>query len=178
MGKYVITGGPCTGKTHLLLHLEEKGYTVVEEAARAVIKEEIEKEKLLAGYKPIVPWKNFPGFQEAVKRKQVGLESRITGGIAFLDRSLIDNIAYARIHNVKINEDIYGYIEKASYTKIFFMDRLGFYGQDAERKETEEEAKVIHEAIYKAYCDMGFDPVIVPAIGSRKRAEFVLGRIR
>src|SRR6185312_6669514 len=44
---YVLTGGPCAGKTTVILELQKRGYHVLEEAARSVIDEMLAQGKTL-----------------------------------------------------------------------------------------------------------------------------------
>jgi len=44
---YVITGGPCSGKTTIIKELRKIGYIVYPEAARIFIDKEIRKGRLL-----------------------------------------------------------------------------------------------------------------------------------
>ena len=53
---YVITGGPCTGKTTILNDLHEKGYRVLHEIARKVIEE---KQKTNKDYLPTTDINEF-----------------------------------------------------------------------------------------------------------------------
>ena len=53
MEKYIITGGPCTGKTTMLEQIAQKGFKKIEECAREIIQEE--EAKIKQGYKGIFP---------------------------------------------------------------------------------------------------------------------------
>lgn len=61
--KYVLTGGPGTGKTTLLKELAKRGYQTVPEAARLVIQEEQRKEQG-KGEQGILPWTDLYKFQK------------------------------------------------------------------------------------------------------------------
>ncbi|MBW1726234.1 MAG: AAA family ATPase [Deltaproteobacteria bacterium] len=50
---YVTTGAPCSGKTAVISALEQLGYPVVHEVARAYIDEELKKGKSIAKIKSV-----------------------------------------------------------------------------------------------------------------------------
>jgi len=69
---YVVTGGPCSGKTTLLQYLEKIGYAVKYEAARQLIDAELKKGKTLAAIR-----KNEQKFQKKVLHMKVNQESKL-----------------------------------------------------------------------------------------------------
>lgn len=173
MKKYIITGGPGVGKTAVLKGLQELGRVTVPEAARAIIEEEQKKEKEIAGYRGIVPWNNLALFQDLVigRQLQYEMEASFSSGKIFLDRSFVDPIAYAELGNVAPPGEIYKLIEEAGYSRVFFLEELGFYNQDEERKEDPELARRIHEKLYEVYDRFGFDIVAVPVYSPEKEAN-------
>jgi len=176
--KYVLTGGPCTGKTTILRGLEQRIYTVIPEVAREVIAEEKAKEKENPGYRGIFPHVNLYEFEKRIIDKQFEYEQKIIDEIVFLDRSLVDAVAYAELNGKNLGNDVYQRIRHAGYTKIFYLDQLPFYMQDRERKEHPRLARRIHEQIYKTYRQTGFDIVIVPPISIERRIEFILKNLK
>lgn len=173
MNKYIITGGACTGKTTLIGKLKERGFAVVPEAARYVIRQEQEKEKTISGYKGIFPWNDMDKFQEKIIATQSQLENEINAEEIFLDRSVVDILAYSS----KRKQQILDYLKKANYTKAFLLEPLPFYTQDEQRKETEEEARLAHNKSYDAYRNVGIEIIKVPDLGLEKRVHFVLEEI-
>jgi predicted ATPase/adenylate cyclase class IV len=176
MMKYIVTGGPCTGKTTLLRKIEEAGYKTVPESARQIIKEEEERARQNPGYVPVIPQNDLQAFERKVVERQLCLESKIEG-TAFLDRSIADAVAYAKRGAADLGDRVHDHIKDAGYTRVFILDQLPVYEQDSERKETPEEAAEIHEKICNTYERLGFDIVRVPAVGPDKRLELVLREI-
>lgn len=171
MGKYILTGGPGTGKTTILQELRRKGYSVVSEVARQIIFEEQEKEK------GILPWTDLALFQDLVIERQLRSEEEATNyqnKKIFLDRSLVDGIAFAEIGKITIKKDLSNLIEQADYKRVFYLEQLPFYSQDKERKEDPELAKRIHEQLYRVYDRLGFDIVTVPAVSVEERIKLIL----
>ncbi len=188
MAKYVLTGGPSTGKTTLIKKISEHGFLTIEEQAAKIILEEIAKEKADPDYTAIVPWKRFREFQDIVIANQIESEKRCNYKINFLDRSLVDNLAYAELQGVDLGET-YQQIKEANYTRIFFIERINQYENNHYRKEDEDYAIKVHEKIYELYDRLGYDIIKVPAmnIGTegiktkeesvQKRLEFILNNI-
>jgi len=172
MEKYIITGGPCVGKTKVLEGLKKLKQVTVPEAARAIIEEEERKEREIPNYQGILPQTKLIEFEEQVIARQLQQEQRIPSSAkVFLDRSLADIVAYFELGNVTPPSHLYKLIEEADYTKVFFLDRLAFYKQEKERKEDSEYAKRIHEKLYRVYDRLGFDIVMVPVFHPEEEAN-------
>jgi predicted adenylyl cyclase CyaB len=176
MGKFILTGGPCVGKTSVLEELAKKGFTTIPEAARAIIKQESENKT--PNYKPILPWTDLQAFENLIVEKQLELEKMVNED-TFLDRSLVDPYAWAELGGVKLRDDMDDLVERADYTRVFILDRLETYTNDELRNETDEEAKLLHDKLYQLYDTFGFDIVEVPFFegskeeGIRKRVRFI-----
>lgn len=178
MKKYIFTGGPGNGKTTLLTDLEKLGFAIVEEVPRAIINEEKKKKEKDINYKPIIPEYELEKFQVLVINRQIELESKVKGEIAFLDRSLVDPVAYATLGNVYITPEIYGHIKNANYTKAFLLDMLPEYKNDEVRWESRDYAEKLHKAIEEAYKKCSIEIVRVPPFGRPERLEFILSHIK
>lgn len=168
--KYVLTGGPFSGKTTVLDILKAKGYPVVPETARMVIEEEQAK----GG--DVLPWKNLAHFQEKVVMKQIELEFELSGEYAFLDRGLLDSYAYSKLGNIRAPLHVYKDAH-LRYAQVFIFELLSGYTTDIVRKETIEYRQMTHLALYDAYKEFGYAPIVVPVLSLEDRVEFILSRI-
>jgi predicted ATPase len=172
MARYVITGGPGVGKTTLCNELRARGYTVIDEVARQIIAEENEKPR------GVLPWNDLVGFQYLVLQKQETAESQ-TCGDAFLDRGILDGIAYCRIGGVQAPAKMLQAAKHPRYDLVFLLDRLQSYRKDAERREDAAYAAQLHEGIERVYREHGYTVVRVPDLGDASlRADFVLECLR
>src|SRR3989344_2774516 len=87
---YIITGAPHAGKTTLIEALEGLGHTVVFEAAREYIDEEMKKGKTLREIRA-----NELEFQERVLAIKIEKEKKASRKeLIFWDRGIPDSVAY------------------------------------------------------------------------------------
>ena len=181
MKKYIITGGPYSGKSSVLNLLEEMGIHVLHETARLIIREDQEKKKSDPAYDFLYPWDDQKVFCRRCHKRQLEREKELTGDIAVLDRSIIDNLAYAAVAGIELDREIYRDIARAGYEKkVFYLDQLENYRPDDQRKDSEKQVKAVHEALHKVYSRLGFEIIQIPVFSDnkeaniRKRAEFIL----
>jgi len=184
MKKYIITGGPHSGKSSVLELLEKQGIQVLHETARLIIQEDQEKKKLDPSYNYLYPWEDQNIFCRRCHERQLEREKELTGDLAILDRSVIDNLAYAAVEKIDLNPKIYKDIADAGYEKkVFFFELLNSYKTDSQRKDSEEQVKAVHGELYNIYRNLGFEIIDVPLFSEdkntsiKKRAEFILNHI-
>src|SRR5919197_1844730 len=152
MKKFIITGGPNAGKSTLIDLLSQSGHRVLTESARLIIERE-----------GIYPWDDQKLFCEAVSNEQLRREGDLTGAMVFLDRSLVDPVAYAELAGVRLHHSIYDGIDDAKYERrVFFLEMLPHYVTDRQRQESSELAVEVHETLRAVYLRLGFDLIDVP----------------
>jgi len=168
---YVLTGGPSAGKTSLVKALEEMGHTVVHEAARDYIDEQISKGLTLQEIR-----KDEVQFQKITLRKKVELEKNLDKEkTIFFDRAIPDTLAYYRFKGLDpdADEELQFALQNSSYKKIFFLEMLP-YKQDYARIESPEQAQVIHSLLRDAYTETHGSLVHIPVMSLEKRIEVLL----
>ncbi len=170
--KYVITGGPCVGKSTLIAALQEKGYQTLPEVARLVIEEQQGTDG------KILPWIDRDSFQQAVMKRQLELEGKVNGKPVFLDRGLADGAGYYLADNLKVPRELNTAINENRYSGVFLLDPLKDYKTDSARVEDSEAASRIHGCIGQAYENAGYKVVRVPAVSVEERVKFILNEIR
>lgn len=168
MRKYVITGGACSGKTTVINHFKKRGYSVLEETAREVIEER----------------KNFNlDKKEKIKRQEIIFNRQFKAeesyskkfiDCLFLDRSLIDGVAYFNYLFNCFSKNFIKWKLKNRYDLVFVLDRLPFEKDGLRIEKTEEEAAKSHQKIIKAYRNYGYSLIFVPVMPVEKRVEFIL----
>ena len=168
MKRYVLTGGPCAGKTTVLEILKKRGFSVVPEAARDMIV------KNTANGGDVLPWKNLQKFQDTTVWIQFWRELFSKPyGILFLDRGIVDPVGYCAVFTANVPK-ITRWFGRNRYEKIFLLDLLPDYMADESRKEDREMAKLIHEELRKGYISYGYEVIQVPFLTPEERVEFIL----
>jgi predicted ATPase len=161
MRKFVIGGGPHTGKTTLLEALRKEmpdDTHFIPEPAGIIIRSELAERDKNPEYPAVLPTTDYPSFIGRVIAKSLELENRIPSETTttILDRSLIDNAGYARHFGY---EQYVPRIQKiarsAGYTAIFLCNFVGTYDQTQFRVGDEEYAHTVHERLIAAYEESG-----------------------
>jgi len=182
MRKIPISGGPHSGKTTLFeaLKLEFPDAYFVAEPAEAVISRELARKAAAnaAGlsYDPIVPWIDYTKFALVVVNKSESLEATIPrdADIVFQDRSLIDNIGYARLNGFdSFIPTIQQKAHMARYVLSFFCEPVGTYTMTDIRRETPEQARTTHDYLARAYDEFDVPVVHLPAVSVAERIEII-----
>ena len=168
---YVLTGGPCAGKTTTIFELEKRGFTVAPEPARLYI------DKRLASGESIDAIKGDPNFCPQVVTQALEIYQSIPREeICFFDRSVPDSLAYYRAFNIKVDATLLGALEGLFFAKVFLLDLVDFENDEA-RDETPEEAARIHGLIADAYRELGYTTIEVPVMPVERRADFILANL-
>ena len=173
--KYILTGGPNSGKTTTLNALKKEGFNVFDEAARTILEDEMKNDKKVITYKG-----NVETRQKKILQLQLKNEKRAENikGAVFFDRGIPDGIVYYRLSKTKIPKSILleAKREKRNYNKVFIFDMLP-YKTDSVRKEPEEIAKNIHQLVYEVYSELGYDIIRVPVMPVEVRVSFIKQKI-
>lgn len=168
---YIITGGPGFGKTQLIEALRKAGYLCSGEFARDLI----ESQQACDG--EILPWKNIRLFQQEVLKKRIGFfESVPEGQIAFADRGIPDQLAFAEYKGFGKPEFLDEMAQKYRYadTVFFTPPWREIYQNDRIRSETFDEAKRIGLFIRKTYARLNYHIIDLPLTSVEKRKNTVL----
>ena len=164
----VITGAPCSGKTAVIHLLEQQGYTVIHEVARAYIDAELAKGKTLSEIKAD-EW----AFERHILMEKVRIESTLNKDeIIFFDRGIPDSIAYYELNGLDSSEP-FQRSAAVCYRNIFLFESLRF-ARDTVRSEDKKTARQLNRLIEESYQSLGYDIIHVPVLSVEGRTEFVL----
>ena len=168
---FVFTGGPGVDKTTLLRHLQTSGERVVEESARAVIREQVES----GG--SAVPWLDNGAFVNQTSDRDIALFDSLaqpTGRI-FFDRGIPDSYG---ANGAIPSQTLIEAIRTRRYKRQIFLfpPWREIYETDAERKQDWEEAEATFGKFLSVLPELGYDAVVVPKADVATRAAFVLAR--
>ena len=168
----VISGCSGGGKSSILAELRRRGYEVIPEAGRQIV-----REQLFIGSDGL-PWVNIDRFIDlAVSRAMYAYNAaNADSGRVFTDRSVVDLVcAYERVHGT-----LPGYLEHAlqayRYFDTVFMvpPWKELFVSDRERQHTFEEAVEEYDSLIPFYeRSAGYNVVTVPRDTISARADFI-----
>lgn len=169
--KYIISGGPGSGKSTLISGLQQQGYFCSEEVSRKMIIQETAKGSFC------LPWMDISCFSAKVLEEMiVSWKSVPADQPVFFDRGIPDVIAYLDVAQIKFTKIYDEALRLYPYQKQVFMlppwEKI--YVHDSERWQTFEEAVIINEAIRNAYETRGFELIDVPKNSVTERIAFIL----
>ncbi len=171
----VLTGGPGTGKTTLLVALADRGYPVMPEAGRAIIQDQ----HLIGG--PIGVRQDTAAAVLAYANAQLIWDLRsyraaqaLTGPV-FFDRGVIDLAGYLPLMGQPVPPHIANAVEQFPYHRRVFVAPpwRAIYAHDAERKHDFATAEHTHRHIAAAYDAAGYELVELPRDTVDARLAFV-----
>ena len=172
---HIITGGPGVGKTTLLTELQNRGYPVVPEVARQLIKEQQQANG------EALPWKNKELYKQLMFERSVESyvqteKHRNNRKPVFFDRSFLDTLCYAQLIGSAISEEMQSYAEHWRYhTKVFILPPWQeIYQTDHQRKQDWDEVLLTHTKMKETYNHYGYQTIEVPKTDAKTRAGFVL----
>ena len=167
----VITGAPCSGKTTVITRLEQRGYAVVHEAARAHIDAELQKGRRIDQIKA-----DILAFESHILYRKIEIEASLPADkLIFLDRAVPDSIGYYLLEGLDPADPI----QKSRlirYHKIFFFERLSFE-QDPVRSENDQIADRLHGLLLESYQMLHYELIHVPMLTLNQRVDFILARL-
>jgi predicted ATPase len=180
MRKIVLSGGPHSGKTTLLeaLKLAYPDSGFLSEPAKAIMIEELIKQKRDKSYAPLLPWNDGTAFNKAVIERYISQEASLSAGItmSFQDRCLIDSLAYCKLNKDNaLMEWVKKLIPASDYQVVFFCEQIGGYTDDGGlRQETEDEAYNTQEILRETYKEYDIKFISLPSVSVGKRMDLIL----
>jgi len=168
----VISGCSGGGKSSLLSALAEKGYTVVEEPGRQIVKEQ----QTIDG--DALPWVNLPKFLELALSRyiyQFTAHSHSEQTI-FFDRSIIDALQLGCSQGP--------YFQRAAEhfrynPRVFLVPPWEeIFANDSERKHDFAAAKKEFDELLIKYKNLGYETVIIPKMSIEERVDFILEAVK
>lgn len=172
---HVVTGGPGSGKTTLIDALADAGFSRTVEAGRAIIQDQT----AIGG--PALPARDPVLFAELMLswELQSYRSAQARPGPIFFDRGVPDIAGYYRLIGRTVPPHVATAADRFRYNRRVFAAPpwKEIFGQDAERKQSFDEAVRTFEAVTGAYRDFGYELVLLPLAPIPQRVEFVLQTI-
>ena len=178
--KIVLTGGPHSGKTILIEYFRNKGYSVVSEVAMEILNRK--KGQLGEKYSEWLS-NNVLEFQEENVKKQLEAESILDkNNLYFLDRGLLDPLAYSKAKNLNISHIIENtrLLALGRYKNIFLLDQIKPFDRREESGRysfNEEFSLKLERELQRIYLNSGYNPIRVKQMSLEERANLILQNI-
>jgi predicted ATPase len=171
--KIVITGGPGGGKTTILNALSERGYGVVPETARGII-----KKRLAAGFSPRPDPVSF-GREILSSDIEKYRNTTFCNHAVFFDRGVLDALYMLNAVGALTRYEIEQCVQQFPYNGIVFLlpPWKEIYVTDSERDQSFEESVEVFEGMKKWYLQWDYETVEVPRGNINERILFILQRI-
>lgn len=165
----VLTGCSGSGKSATLVRIAELGYTTIPEVARQLM---LAASEISNG---ILPWKDLEQFQAMVFHQQLVLEQPVCNTLVFMDRGLIDVLAYSRAMEVPELTLSRSMNLCDRYMAVFILDPLP--GITTPR-ELGVPSQLIQSALHDTYVEFGYHLRRVPVMPLEERAQFILDHLK
>jgi predicted ATPase len=163
---HVLTGGPGVGKTTVLRELERRGERVVEENARAVI-----REQAAAGGRDNDQFVRLTAERDIAAFDALAGESRRV----FFDRGIFDS--YGANGTTPPDWLVEAVLTRRYNPQVFvFPPWREIYATDDERKQDWAEAERTFDLIMQTLPKLGYEAVVAPKVSVEARADFLLAR--
>lgn len=172
---FILTGGPGSGKSTLLAALREHGLHTMPEAGRAVIQEQV------ASGGNALPWGDRFAFAEQMFLLDAASWRRAHAlqGPVFFDRGVADVAGYLRLSGLPVPSHIAAASRSFRYSPQVFIAPPwpAIFAQDAERKQTLQEAEATWRTMVVVYTELGYSLVTLPLAPVSERMHFVFETI-
>jgi predicted ATPase len=173
---FVITGGPGSGKTTVLIELEKRGFRYAPEVARQIIQEQVRD-----GGKAL-PWEDRELYTALMLERSIQSYKEHTPALTptFSDRGLPDTLGYARLIGLADDKPILNACDQYRYAPQVFLAPpwKEIYATDGERKQDFGEAERTYERLMQVYRECGYELVELPRLLPKERADFILSHLR
>lgn len=170
----LLIGGPSSGKTTLINHLQEEGFICYPEISREVTLKAREKgiEQLFLTNPMLFSEMLLEGrieqFKNALKEEKT----------VFIDRGIPDVLAYMDFIGDVYPEKFIEACQKYKYDTIFLLPPWEeIYTSDSERYESYEQAMQIHDFLVDTYTKFGYDLIEVPKVSVENRYNFIIDHL-
>lgn len=171
----IFTGGPGSGKTAVLNELVKRGYRVVPEVARAIIKEQ----NATGG--DATHNGNRVLYCDLMLKNSIRdyVNQSLSSEVVFFDRGIPDLYSYSKRFCDGVTPAIYEAVKNYRYNQQVFLFPAwpDIYCHDSERKQDFQEAIETYEAVKEGYTSCGYKMIEMPLSSIDARADFIIKTI-
>jgi predicted ATPase len=169
---HIISGGPGAGKTTLIAALRARQFLCMDEAARAILREQ----RVIGGN--AVHTGDRAHYLELMLSRSIADYERVTGadGPVFFDRGLPELVGYCAIAGLSVPDHVRNAATRFRYGRRVFLAPPwpAIYENDSERVQTLKEAQAGFDAAVEVYGSLGYETVELPRAPVAERVDFIL----
>jgi len=172
----VLSGCSGGGKTTILQALSDKGYCVVPEPGRQIVKTE------LAGGGQALPWVDIRKFaNECISLSaQSHKAAAASGRLTFFDRSLVDGVVALESRSMTVSDRAVAAIAACRYADRVYLvppwEEL--FENDPERKHSFADACAEYDALLRGYPAHGYQTMIIPKAALTDRVHWLENELK
>jgi predicted ATPase len=172
--RYVITGGPSSGKDDLIEALLAVGLPcMASEPGRAIYRKHRER---LGRHLRKEDRRDYA--QEVLEAFIAEYEAH-TAGILFYNRGIPDGYGWEGFFGLRPSPELEAASKAYRYDTVFVLDPLDrFEDADDIVWAKEREIRRVHELIVQGYYDAGYEPVFVAPEAPAARIDFICANLR
>ncbi len=170
--RILLIGGPGSGKTTLINHMESHDLLVHHEISRQITLEAQEKgiEQLFLT-DPLA-------FSNSLLAGRIDQFNNATTGLNFYDRGIPDVPAYHVFTGDPIPDDYIAACKEYEYDIVFLLPAWKeIYESDNERYETFQQAQTISNILVEFYERFNYKPITIPTGTIEERYQFLMSQI-
>lgn len=168
--RYILSGGPGTGKTTTLRVLESRGLTCCSDVARGII-----QSRLQAG---LSPRPDPPEFALSLLQASIHQYDKAInhGSPMFFDFSIVESLMMMKECELLTDSEVEDQLRTRPYnhTVFFFPPWEAIFIQDSERDQTFHDSVRISNNIRDGYASLGFTLVTLPLSSPEERANLII----
>lgn len=166
----VLTGCSGSGKSSLLAALGQRGFQVVPEAGRQIVRQQM----AIGG--DALPWQDAAAFVELAATLTMAQFDAVRPGMkpVVFDRSIVDLVSFLDHKGLPVPEHLTRALALYRYASPVLVTSpwQGIYVDDGERMKSFEEAVAEYETLAWWYRAEHYALVEVPQAGIEQRADF------
>lgn len=174
--RFILTGGPGSGKSTLMGALAKRGYWCSTEAGRAVIQDQVR----IGGN--ALPWSDQVAFAELMLCWEMRSWHEVEGLTepCFFDRGVPDVVGYLHLSKLPVPKHLESAITEFRYSQTAFIAPpwRDIYVQDDERKQSFDVAVSTYHTMVETYRKYDYQLIELPCASVEERADFILSEIK
>lgn len=168
--RFVLTGGPGSGKTSVLQALQKRELCIAPESARQIIQTRLSKQ--------LPPRPDAKTFADEVLRADIDKYHQLCAEDepTFYDRGVLDALYMLNTIGALSHLDKARKVVAYPYNSVAFIFApwAEIYTTDTERDQSFAESVQVYEGLKQWYTHWGYSLIEVPNLSIEERAEFVL----